>query len=70
MKAVIEAGLYTFRAVLGHIGTMPNRGSSEEKTPWLGPFTISWDYEKDRAPFLGMFGVPVEGRFLEIKEVL
>ncbi len=70
MKAVIEAGLYTFRAVLGHIGMMPNRGSSEEKTPWLGPFSISWDYEKDRAPFLGMFGVPVEGRFLEIKEVL
>jgi hypothetical protein len=29
----------------------------------VGPITIHWDYEAEQAPFLGMFGLPVEGEF-------
>ena len=66
--AMIEAGAYTFRASVGQI-TKVNRGMPEDQTPWLGPFTVFWDYEKNRAPFHGMFGVPVAGEFKSVEDI-
>lgn len=68
ISAMLEAGLYSFRVYLGPSTEMPNRSSGDECTPWLGPFSIAWDYEHNRAPFLGMFGLPVEGRFRDVAE--
>ena len=69
MTAMIEAGAYSFRVVIGPPSSLPNRGAGDETTPWLGPFGVSWDYEQKRAPFLGMFGVPVTGRFVDVQEI-
>ena len=59
----IESGKYTFLAELSYAGEQPNRGVVLNETPWLGPITITWDYENKKAPFLGMFHIPVQGRF-------
>lgn len=55
----LEAGLYTLCAILGHPDARPNRGARLAATGWFGPLKIEWDYETERAPFLGMFGPPV-----------
>ena len=68
MSAMIEAGLYTFRVILAQTVDSANRGLVVDETPWLGPLTISWDYENDRAPFLGMFGIPVSGKSCDPEE--
>ena len=68
MSAMIEAGLYTFRVILAQSGDSANQGLVVDETPWLGPLTISWDYENHRAPFLGMFGIPVSGESCDPEE--
>lgn len=35
---------------------------------WFGPVLIMWDYNEERAPFMGMFGLPALGHFLEINK--
>ena len=70
MSAMLEAGLYSYRVTLGRPASLPNRGACVAETPWLGPFTVSWDYDNERAPFMGMFGVPVVGRFCKIEDVV
>lgn len=54
----IVFGAVNFSIDLGLVGGEPNRGASIDKTPWLGPFSINWEFEADVAPFLGMFGLP------------
>ena len=68
ITCMIEAGQYTFCAVLGQEGPEPlaNRGAIVDKTPWLGPLVIEWDYESRKAPFIGMFGLPSRGRFMPL----
>ena len=69
ISAMIEAGLYTFRVILGRsAGASVNQGFVIDSTPWLGPFSVHWDYESDKAPFLGMFGIPVSGRICTPEE--
>jgi lipopolysaccharide transport system ATP-binding protein len=63
MQLNIEAGRYTCQVVLGQIGNQPNRGQRLAVSPWLGPIEITWPYDTERAPFLGMFGPPTRGRF-------
>ena len=58
---LLEAGQYSLHVAF----TRPlkaNQGEVLDETGWLGPFLVEWDYERDRAPFLGMFGVPMRGR--------
>jgi len=62
----IESGQYTFLAGLSYAGDQPNRGVVLDETPWLGPVIITWDYDNKKAPFLGMFHIPVEGRFAKV----
>lgn len=63
VKCMIEAGYYTFKFSLGSPGSDVNRGTQLDETPWLGPLRIQWEYETQKAPFLGMFGLPTIARF-------
>lgn len=69
MVCMLEAGQYTFQVSIGAGDDhCPNRGCPVDVSPWLGPFAISWDYETERAPFLGMFGVPLTAKFARTDE--
>jgi lipopolysaccharide transport system ATP-binding protein len=54
---MLEAGEYSLMAGYGR-PTGPNRGELLDQTDWFGPVSTHWDYAVDRAPFLGMFGLP------------
>jgi len=59
----LEAGQYSLAVNIGKIvGT--NQGYALDQTPNLGPITLTWDYSKEVAPFLGMFGLPITGKYL------
>ena len=62
----LEAGSYSLLATLAHL-VAPNRGENLDSTDPIGPITIHWDYEKDVAPFLGMFGPGATGSFKEVQ---
>lgn len=61
----MEAGGYTIHFSLSSPGVLPNRATTVDETPWLGPLTVEWDYENKKAPFLGMFALPVSCSFGE-----
>ena len=63
ISMMLEAGQYALKAVLAR-PSGSNQGSVVDETDWLGPLRVSWDYERDTAPFLGMFGLPVKTRLL------
>jgi len=70
LVCMLEGGAYSFHAVLGSgRETAPNRGERLDSTPWLGPINIDWDYDRERAPFLGMFGLPAKAQFRQIEDV-
>lgn len=58
LDLTIEAGKYSYQLILSKESNVPNRGERIDETPWLGPLQIEWDYEHQKAPFLGMFGIP------------
>lgn len=60
----LEAGNYSVVVNLGHL-IAPNLGEELDSSPSIGPIVVHWDYEKDQAPFLGMFGLPATGRFTD-----
>jgi lipopolysaccharide transport system ATP-binding protein len=64
----MEAGLYTIHFSLSSPGLLPNRATIVDETPWLGPLVVEWDYENKKAPFLGMFALPVSCSFGEDSE--
>ncbi|MBI5937530.1 MAG: ABC transporter ATP-binding protein [Betaproteobacteria bacterium] len=64
LSCMLEAGQYTFSISLGLPLAAPNRGESLDESPWLGPLQIEWDYENNKAPFLGMFGLPCSAQFV------
>jgi lipopolysaccharide transport system ATP-binding protein len=59
---MLEAGQYSMRVTLQRPLTS-NKNEEIDSTPWFGPLQVTWDYERDPAPFLGLFGLPVTGRF-------
>ena len=59
---MLEAGLYSFMISYG-IPNRANGGQRIDDTGWLGPIQVSWDYETDVAPFLGLFGLPIRGHY-------
>lgn len=65
INLMLEAGNYSVTVGLGH-STVPNQGENLDSSGPIGPMIVHWDYEKDQAPFLGMFGLPVEGEFKTI----
>ena len=62
---LLEAGSYSVTLALAYL-VAPNRGESLDSTDAIGPITIHWDYEKDVAPFLGMFGPGAAGSFKQV----
>jgi lipopolysaccharide transport system ATP-binding protein len=64
---MLEAGNYSLRASFGSV-LETNVGQPIDPGEWFGPLQIVWNYEVDRAPFLGMFGLPAAGKFLQIDE--
>lgn len=60
---MLEAGEYTFSVVLGLVGGNGTQVQKLDASPAIGPLRITWDYEQDRAPFFGMFGLPAASRF-------
>ena len=63
ISLMLEAGNYSITVGLSHL-TAPNQGESLDSSGPIGPIAVQWDYEKDQAPFLGMFGPPATGHFL------
>lgn len=63
LDLMLEAGLYSLMVSYGH-PVAANRGNRIEETDWFGPLQISWDYEMEIAPFLGMFGVPARAKII------
>jgi lipopolysaccharide transport system ATP-binding protein len=62
LTCMIEAGRYTFLVALA-VAAEANRGMRIDETPWLGPLTVTWDYDALPAPFHGLFGLPSDARF-------
>jgi lipopolysaccharide transport system ATP-binding protein len=68
VSCMIEAGQYSFAVRMVSIPGLPGKAASEiDCSGPLGPISVEWDYEEARAPFLGMFGLPAEGRFLNLE---
>jgi lipopolysaccharide transport system ATP-binding protein len=65
----LEAGLYSMLVSYGQpIGI--NHGKSLDGTDWFGPLQIDWDYANERAPFLGMVGLPIKCRRIDGGDVI
>jgi lipopolysaccharide transport system ATP-binding protein len=64
INLILEAGNYSVTVSLSHL-TAPNQGESLDSSDPIGPIVLRWDYEKEQAPFLGMFGLPATGRFVQ-----
>lgn len=65
IKCDMEAGDYTLHFSLSSPSILPNRATTIDESPWLGPLSVEWDYENKKAPFLGMFDLPVSCSFGE-----
>ena len=59
---MLEAGQYSLMFALGQ-PTRENQGNIIDTTGWIGPLRVDWDYAKNRAPFLGMFGLPARAQY-------
>jgi lipopolysaccharide transport system ATP-binding protein len=59
MDCMLEAGLYSIMVSCG-LPIALNQGELLDQTGWLGPLQIDWNFEFEKAPFLGMFGLPVK----------
>lgn len=62
VRLTIEAGNYSFNIALG-IKSVANRGTRLDAAEAIGPISVLWDYENERAPFLGMVGLPANAEF-------
>ena len=69
MELRLEAGNYSIGTSLTN-WIAPNLGENIDFSGAIGPIAIQWDYEKEIAPFLGMFGPRADGAFTEVVEAL
>ncbi|EKV01773.1 ABC-type polysaccharide/polyol phosphate transport system, ATPase component [Leptolyngbya sp. PCC 7375] len=66
LKLNIEAGSYTIMFSLEQSKLIPNETHKVCTSPWIGPLEVCWDYRVQKAPFLGMVGLPYKGRALSL----
>jgi lipopolysaccharide transport system ATP-binding protein len=59
---LLEAGNYSITVTLGY-ETGVNHGARLDQTPPLGPLQFTWDYDSERAPFIGQFGLPARADY-------
>jgi lipopolysaccharide transport system ATP-binding protein len=62
VKLMLEAGNYSVMVTLAHLRG-PNNGENVDVSEAIGPLAVQWDYERETAPFLGMFGLEAAGSF-------
>ncbi|MDM8515105.1 ABC transporter ATP-binding protein [Desulfobacterales bacterium HSG16] len=60
---MLEGGQYTISIALGLIGAKSTLVEKLDETPQLGPLQVIWNYEEEKAPFFGMFGLPFSASF-------
>jgi lipopolysaccharide transport system ATP-binding protein len=61
---LLEGGQYSLRLGLNRPPALDESGPQPvDGTDWFGPITVAWDYTARQAPFLGMFGLPMTGRW-------
>jgi lipopolysaccharide transport system ATP-binding protein len=60
---MIEAGQYGLMVNLGYEHER-NQGYVLDETGMIGPINVSWDYQKETAPFLGQVGLPVSAKYI------
>jgi len=65
---MLEAGLYSLKVAFSR-ATGSNVGETAMDSGWLGPLSVEWDYQRQTAPFLGMFGLPYRCRFADAQAV-
>lgn len=58
ITAMIEAGEYSLQVNLAQAENCSS-GRIYFETEWIGPITVSWDYQTDVPPFYGLVGLPV-----------
>lgn len=63
IQMMLEAGQYGLNVNLGYEVDI-NTGTVLDETGMLGPISVTWDYQKTRAPFLGQVGLPVVASYL------
>lgn len=62
----VGGGGYSLSVLMGYPDP-PNRlGQIIDKTAPIGPITVEGDYDHDRVPFLGPFGLPVAARLSNV----
>ncbi len=69
ITCMLEAGQYSFQSTVEMDAHEISLGVPVAISPWLGPISVDWEYGIDRAPFLGMFGVPVSAKFLKLIDI-
>lgn len=69
ITCMLEAGQYSFQSTVEMDAHEISLGVPVAISPWLGPISLDWEYGIDRAPFLGMFGVPVSAKFLKLIDI-
>ncbi len=68
LKLNIEAGSYTIMLSLEQSKLVPNETHRIYASPWIGPIEVRWDYRAQKAPFLGMVGLPYKGKIVSLDE--
>lgn len=58
ITAMIESGQYSLQVNLAQVENC-SYGRILFQTEWVGPVTVSWNYQEDIPPFYGLVGIPV-----------
>ena len=61
---LLEAGNYLFSISLGQPAEIGGAGTVVDKTPWLGPLQVLWDYHQDIPSSYGMVGLQATARIV------
>jgi lipopolysaccharide transport system ATP-binding protein len=65
---MLEGGAYALRVAAGR-QTSERQGVEDDATGWIGPLAVTWNYAAADSPFVGMFGLPTQGRLVDRLEV-
>ncbi|MBD8554667.1 ATP-binding cassette domain-containing protein [Rhizobium sp. CFBP 8762] len=63
IQFAFEAGEYAFCAQIVQPATDHTTGIMVDKTPWIGPIPVHWDYYSNKPRFFGLFGANCTGKF-------
>lgn len=64
MRLALEGGSYAYNVSLSIPSLNGVGGELIDESPWVGPFQIYWNYEKEIPPFYGLAGMESTARFI------